>query len=249
MVLKYICTQQKSVFLIILLQRFDEIALEDWTWAFAEACAYNCAKIIDIFLQDYRCNSNASRLEIIEQGLCEAAFTGQVTVVQSILQISDVNVNCANGSPFIMAIKSGHCATATIIAQHSAFDCTVHNNHAFTIACSSGALYLIDLLLKTKNLDPSHPKNAGIRNAASFRHCQIVDRLLLHPKIDSMSDEMPLFDDIKMIKSKAAEFCIGLQDLNLPALISLEILDAMIPNSIAMYKKWHLIVTVKHWID
>lgn len=94
---------------------------------------------------------------------------------------------------------------------------------------------------------PAIAKSFGIFNAAYYKRYRVVDRLILDPRINSMSDEMPNFDSIEMIQSRAKEICIGLQDLSLPALVTLEILDALIPNSIPMHQKWNLICKVKHF--
>jgi len=52
---------------------------------------------------------------------------------------------------------------------------------------------------------------------------------------------------IGMIRRRATEVCIGLQDLGLPAFVTLAILDALSPpNSIRMWAKWQLITIVKH---
>ena len=48
-----------------------------------------------------------------------------------------------------------------------------------------------------------------------------------------------------MIRERATYVLIGLADLDLPALLSVELLDALFPNSIAMHKKWDLVTTVK----
>ena len=52
---------------------------------------------------------------------------------------------------------------------------------------------------------------------------------------------------LRMIRDEAATLAIGLQDLELPALVTLEIIDAAFPNSIPMHKKWDLVVAVKHF--
>ena len=52
---------------------------------------------------------------------------------------------------------------------------------------------------------------------------------------------------LSMIREQAMMMAIGLQDLELPALVTLEILDAMWSNSIPMHKKWDLVVAVKHF--
>ncbi len=52
-----------------------------------------------------------------------------------------------------------------------------------------------------------------------------------------------------MIREPATVVLIGLADLDLPALLSVEVLDELFPNStsIPMHKKWKLVVAVKHW--
>jgi hypothetical protein len=55
---------------------------------------------------------------------------------------------------------------------------------------------------------------------------------------------------IGMIRERATEICIGLQDLELPAFATLSILDeAVHENSIRMWAKWELITAVKHFRD
>jgi hypothetical protein len=52
---------------------------------------------------------------------------------------------------------------------------------------------------------------------------------------------------IGMIRDRATVVCNALQDLELPAPLTLEIIDAMCPNNIRMWAKWELITTVKHF--
>jgi hypothetical protein len=53
---------------------------------------------------------------------------------------------------------------------------------------------------------------------------------------------------IGMIRERATEICIGLQDLELPAFVTLTIVDeAVHENSIRMWAKWELITAVKHF--
>ncbi len=49
---------------------------------------------------------------------------------------------------------------------------------------------------------------------------------------------------IGFIRERATEICIGLQDLGLPAFVTLQIIDeAVQKNSIRMWAKWELITT------
>jgi len=55
---------------------------------------------------------------------------------------------------------------------------------------------------------------------------------------------------IGMIRKRATEICIALQDLELPAFVTLTIIDeAVHENSIRMWAKWELITAVKHFRD
>jgi hypothetical protein len=55
---------------------------------------------------------------------------------------------------------------------------------------------------------------------------------------------------IGTIRGRATEICIGLQDLELPAFVTLQIIDeAVHENSIRMWAKWELITAVKHYRD
>ncbi len=53
---------------------------------------------------------------------------------------------------------------------------------------------------------------------------------------------------IGAIRERATEICIGLQSLELPAFVTLTIIDeAVHENSIRMWAKWELITAVKHF--
>ena len=52
---------------------------------------------------------------------------------------------------------------------------------------------------------------------------------------------------LAMIRDPAFVILTALQDLGLPALLLVDILDAAFPNSIPMHKKWDLVVAVKHF--
>ena len=50
-----------------------------------------------------------------------------------------------------------------------------------------------------------------------------------------LSDVFALTTHVGMIRRRATEICIGLQDLELPALLTLLIIDELLPNSIRMW--------------
>jgi hypothetical protein len=56
-----------------------------------------------------------------------------------------------------------------------------------------------------------------------------------------------IFSQMYVIRDRAATICMAMQDLELPALITLELLDAAFPNDIPMHKKWQLVTAAKHF--
>ena len=55
---------------------------------------------------------------------------------------------------------------------------------------------------------------------------------------------------IGMIRERAMTICVALQDLDLPAFVTLKIVDeAVHQNSVRMWAKWELITAVKHFHD
>ncbi len=55
---------------------------------------------------------------------------------------------------------------------------------------------------------------------------------------------------IGTIRKRATEICLGLQSLELPAFVTLTIIDeAVHENSIRMWAKWELVTAVKHFRD
>jgi hypothetical protein len=57
-----------------------------------------------------------------------------------------------------------------------------------------------------------------------------------------------VWESFNWIRISATDICIAMQDLELPAIITLEILDQLFPqNAIRMWAKWELITAVKHF--
>jgi hypothetical protein len=62
-------------------------------------------------------------------------------------------------------------------------------------------------------------------------------------QLDDLADT-GIFNQMYVIRDRAATICIAMQDLALPALITLELLDAAFPNDIPMHKKWQLVTVI-----
>jgi hypothetical protein len=65
-------------------------------------------------------------------------------------------------------------------------------------------------------------------------------------QLDDLADT-GIFSQMYVIRDRAATICIAMQDLELPALITLELLDAAFPNDIPMHKNWQLVTAIKHF--
>jgi hypothetical protein len=65
-------------------------------------------------------------------------------------------------------------------------------------------------------------------------------------QLDDLADT-GIFSQMYVIRDRAATICMAMQDLELPALITLEVLDAAFPNDIPMHKKWQLVTAAKHF--
>jgi hypothetical protein len=65
-------------------------------------------------------------------------------------------------------------------------------------------------------------------------------------QLDDLADTN-IFSQMYVIRDRAATICMAMQDLELPALITLEVLDAAFPNDIPMHKKWQLVTAIKHF--
>ena len=77
-----------------------------------------------------------------------------------------------------------------------------------------------------------------------------VDGNPLPIEVNGRADLPDLFaatTSLAMIRDDATTIAIGLQELELPALVTLEIVDAAFANAIPMHLKWSLITRVKHF--
>jgi hypothetical protein len=105
-------------------------------------------------------------------------------------------------------------------------------------------LTVVERLLQNKSTESTNNDNLMIRLAVKENHFAIVGKLLRYPGVYLPAN---LVDRIEIIRSRCTEVCNALQELELPALLTLGILDELIPNEIRMWAKWELVTTVKHF--
>jgi hypothetical protein len=118
-------------------------------------------------------------------------------------------------------------------------------------AAQSGQTFILEMLLAT-GAEPAIDNNRAIHAAVRLGRIRVVDRLLCDPRVYStvdFSSATSIVSHIGMIRGRSMQVLCALQDLALPALISLEIIDALFENEIRMWAKWQLITAVKHFHD
>lgn len=136
---------------------------------------------------------------------------------------------------------------------------TLHSNKLATLPAEIGALTALVTLDLCHNALGWLPVSMHRLNRACFIEAfgnplpvalstefdEIMGR---HEDVNCRLDEIfAATASLLMLREEATTLAIGLQDLELPALVTLEIIDAAFPNSILMHKKWNLITTIKHW--
>jgi ankyrin repeat protein len=114
-------------------------------------------------------------------------------------------------------------------------------------AFDRGFLALFDVLLRDGRIDPRPNSDAILRQAVQYSQHDITNRLLLDARIDPQTLGVRL-DRIAQMRARAADVCIGLEDIALPAFVTLKILNALFfGNTVNRAKKWELITKVKHF--
>ena len=177
-----------------------------------------------------------------------AAQAGRCAVVELLLQDPRVDPSADNNYAIQCAIDGGHLEVADRLLKDPRVDPSASNNYAMLAAADYSYLDIVEILLQDTRVNPSAIDNCAVQLAAEKGHVAVVDRLFRDPRVyATVNWPAYLIKHIRMIKSRSTEVCIALQDLDLPALITLKILNALIPNTIRMWAKWELITKIKHF--
>lgn len=146
----------------------------------------------------------------------------------------------------------GHAAVVERLLSDPRVDPSADGNAAIAYAVEGG-FDAFERLLLDERVDPAALSNRALRRALGATPCQhrVVDRLLSDARVfRSLDSDIPRWiTHVGMVRSRFGLVCVALQDLGLPALVTLEILDALLPNAIRMAAKWDLVVAVKHHHD
>jgi hypothetical protein len=154
------------------------------------------------------------------------------------------------------AAWNGHLAVVERLLQDRRVDPSAKHNFAVRRAAEYGRLAVVERLLQDERVDPSANDNYAVRWAAYFGHLAVVDRLLEDDRVDVavaiQSSRISRPEHLKRFecRERLTEICIALQDLELPAWVTVQILDAARPRStLPLHSKWNLVCAVKHYHD
>jgi hypothetical protein len=152
----------------------------------------------------------------------------------------------------LFAAKNGHVDIVDYLLRH-AFNPLVDNNLPVAWAAENGHLAVVERLLQDARVNPSTHGNYAVAWAAHCGHLAIVDRLLEDDRVDftvALVHVRP--EHLKQFecRKRLTEICIALQDLELPAWVTVQILRAARPwSTLPLHKKWSLVCAVKHFHD
>jgi surface antigen len=202
--------------------------------------------VVDYFLRHAMFDPSARAIGL-------AANNGHLAVVERLLQDVRVNPSASNNYPVRKAAGEGHLAVVERLLQDKRVDLSAEDNYAVKVAAQNGHLAVVERLLQDVRVDPSAEDNYALRLAAQYGHLAVVDRLLEDDRVDaSVAIQYTRPEHLKRFecRERLTEICIALQDLALPAWVTVQILDAARPwSTLPLHSKWNLVCAVKHFHD
>jgi hypothetical protein len=192
----------------------------------------------------------------LNDALVRAAQNGHVDVVDCLLRHAMFDPSVDGNRAIRQAAWNGHLAVVERLLQDRRVDPSAKHNFAVRRAAEYGRLAVVERLLQDERVDPSANDNYAVRWAAYFGHLAVVDRLLEDDRVDVavaiQSSRISRPEHLKRFecRERLTEICIALQDLELPAWVTVQILDAARPRStLPLHSKWNLVCAVKHYHD
>jgi ankyrin repeat protein len=182
-----------------------------------------------------------------------AAKNGHLAVVERLLQDERCDPSADDNGALRLAAENGHLAVVERLLQDKRVDPSADDNYAVRWAAENGHLAVVERLLLDERVDPSADDNYAVRWAAENGHLAVVDRLLEDDRVDaavairaSRPENLKRFE----YRERLTEICIALQEMQLPAWVTVQILDAARPwSTLPLHSKWNLVCAVKHFHD
>jgi hypothetical protein len=187
------------------------------------------------------------------RAIWSAAQSGHLAVVERLLQDARVDPSGGDNLAVRRAARNGHLAVVERLLQEKRVDPSANDNDAVRCAACYGHLAVVERLLQDLRVDPSAGNNYAVRWAAHFGHVAVVDLLLEDDRVDvSVAIQHSRPEDLKRFecRERLTEICIALQAMELPAWVTIKILDAARPwSTLSLHSKWSLVCAVKHFHD
>lgn len=177
-----------------------------------------------------------------------AAYSNHVEIVNRLLFDKRVDPSVDNNSLIMLASHYGNLSTIEILLLDPRVDVCTHRDACVEVAANKKHWDIAEKLLSDPRANTLHNIIYVIQRAINDEQNDLVNRLFGNPSTYFITDLDIQFTHIRMIRFRCADICIALQDLELPAYVTLTIIDALIPNTIKMYNKWKLITLIKHFI-
>jgi hypothetical protein len=213
------------------------------------AAVHGHVDVVDCLLRDAMFDPSSNDNRAIRL----AAMNGHLAVVERLLQDKRVDPSARDNYAVRMAAASGHLAIVERLLQDKRVDPSADGNFAVRMSAWNGRLAVVDRLLQDDRVDPSLHKNYAVRHAAEFGHLAVVDRLLEDDRVDftvAIQHSRPEHRKRFECRERLTEICIALQAMELPAWITVQILDAARPwSTLPLHSKWNLVCAVKHFHD
>jgi Ankyrin repeats (3 copies) len=183
-----------------------------------------------------------------------ASLRGHLQVVDRLLSDKRVGQPRASVfSPIGLAAREGHLRVVSRLLQDQRFDPSLGNNRALRDAAYRGHRGIVRLLMQDERVNPADCDNIAVSRAAAEGHDETVDLLLEDHRVDvcvavpsSAVHKRKRFER----RERFTEICIALQEMQLPAWVTLKILKAAFPAStLPLHALWNLVCAVKHFRD
>jgi Ras-related protein Rab-1A len=206
--------------------------------------------VVERLLQDERIDPAAFQ----NAALLEAVVGGHAAVVKRLLEHLSVDASDRNNEAIRQAASRGHFAVVESLIRA---DPSTADNEALLAAVADGHAKVVALLLLLcdDRVDPSADGDRAVRIAAQRGRIDIVE-LLLQDGRASVATAIECFlgaHEFELIKrlecrERMTEICIALQDLSLPAWITVQIVEMACPwSTVRLGLKWNLVCAVKHF--
>jgi surface antigen len=222
---------------------------ENQNEALVRAAQYGHVDVVDYLLRHAMFDPSADDNHAIRK----AAEYGHLAVVERLLQDKRVDPSADDNYAIQLAAQCGHLGVVERLLQDPRVDPAANDNYAVRLAAARGHLAVVERLLQDKRVDPAADDNWAVRWAAKKGHLAVVERLLEDDRVDAavaIRHSRP--EDLKRFecRERLTEICIALQDLALPAWVTVQILDAARPwSTLPLHSKWNLVCAVKHFHD